>query len=160
MPVIGAVRLTSLRPQQIAAAYAKALATGRRDGKGGLSPSTAVVYMHRIIKHALADAVRWGSLAKNPADAVDPPQVERATLSTYDMAQTAEALEAARGSRLFVPVMIGLLCGLRRGEIVALRWRQVELGGGTIAVVESAEQTKEGVRHKRPKSGKTRNVAL
>ena len=50
--------LTKLRPAQISDAYAKALASGRRDGKGGLAPTT-VVYMHRLVKHALAQAVRW-----------------------------------------------------------------------------------------------------
>ena len=56
--------------------------------------------------------------------------------------------------------MLGVLCGLRRGEIVALRWRNVDLGAGKLAVVESAEQTTAGVRYKPPKSGRGRTVAL
>src|SRR5206468_3856868 len=147
-----------LRPSQIAAAYSKALASGRRDGKGGLSPNT-VVYMHRLIKQALAHAVRWDMLVKNPAEAVDPPKTERTSLTTYDMVQTADAIEAARGTRLHVPVVLGLLCGLRRGEIVALRWRNVDLDAGTIAIVQTAEQTAAGIRYKQPKSGRSRNVA-
>jgi integrase len=159
IPAIGAIRLASLRPAQIATAYSKALESGRRDGKGGLSPST-VLYMHRIVKQALAHAVCWEVLAKNPADAVDPPKIERTSLSTYDMAQTADAIEAARATRMFVPVILGLLCGLRRGEIVALRWRNVDFETGTIAVVESAEQTAAGIRYKQPKSRRCRSVAL
>ena len=57
--------------------------------KGGLAPTT-VIYMHRLIKHALAQAVRWELLTRNPADAVSPPKVERATMNTFDMPQTAE----------------------------------------------------------------------
>jgi len=159
LPSLGGTPLTRLRPAQISETYATALATGRRDGKGGLSPAT-VVYIHRIIKHALADAVRWELLLRNPAAAVDPPKVERGNLTTYDMAQTAQLLEAFRGSRLFIPVMLGILCGLRRGEICALRWRHVDLAGAALAVVESAEQTKAGVRYKPPKSGRGRAVAL
>jgi integrase len=159
LPSLGGTPLTRLRPAQISETYATALATGRRDGKGGLSPAT-VVYIHRIIKHALADAVRWELLLRNPAAAVDPPKVERGSLTTYDMAQTAQLLEAFRGSRLFIPVMLGILCGLRRGEICALRWRHVDLAGAALAVVESAEQTKAGVRYKPPKSGRGRAVAL
>jgi integrase len=159
IPALGAVRLTALRPSQIAGAYAKALESGRRDGKGGLSPNT-VLYMHRLIKQALDHAVRWETLSKNPAAAVDPPSIERATLSTYDMAQTVEAIEAARGSRLLVPIVLGVLCGLRRGEIVALRWRNVDLAAGSLAVVESAEQTAAGIRYKKPKSGRGRSIAL
>jgi integrase len=159
VPALGGTALTLLRPAQISEAYATALATGRRDGKGGLSPAT-VVYIHRIIKHALADAVRWELLLRNPAAAVDPPKVERGSLTTYDIDQTAQLLERLRGSRLFIAVALGVLCGLRRGEICALRWRNVDLVGGALSVVESAEQTKAGVRYKVPKSGRGRSVAL
>ncbi len=158
-PLLGAVHLSKLRPPQIAAAYTKALLEGRRDGSGGLSPNT-VIYMHRLIKQALAHAVRWEIIARSPADAVDPPKVERATMSTYDMAQTVELLEAVRDTRLFIPVVLGVLCGLRRGEIIALRWRQVDLANAQLAIVESAEQTGDGVRYKQPKSGRSRTVAL
>jgi integrase len=158
-PALGAVFLDRLRPAQIMAAYDKALTSGRRDGTGGLSPAT-VVYMHRLIKQALAHAVRWQMLHRNPADAVDPPKVERRRMDTYDMAQTAELLEKLQGSRVFVAAMLGVLCGLRRGEIAALRWRNVNLVEGQLAVVESAEQTKAGIRYKEPKSGRARTVAL
>ena len=58
LPLTGSILLTKLRPVQISDAYAKALAFGRRDGKGGLAPST-VVYMHRLIKHSLSHVVQW-----------------------------------------------------------------------------------------------------
>ncbi len=159
IPALGAVFLNKLRPAQISAAYSKALESGRRDGKGGLAPTT-VVYMHRLIKQALGQAVRWELLARNPADAVDPPKAERGSLTTYDMAQTVKLLEELRGSRLRLPVLLGAMCGLRRGEIVALRWSHVDLAAGKMAVVESAEQTAGGVRYKPPKSGRGRTVAL
>ena len=84
---------------------------------------------------------------------MSPPKIERATLNTFDITQTAELIEGLRGTRLLIPVMLGVLCGLRRGEIAALRWRHVDLVAGKIAVVESAEQTLAGVRYKPPKSG-------
>ena len=158
-PAIGAVILAKLRPAQISTLYDKALAGGRRDGAGGLSPAT-VVYMHRLIKQALGHAVRWQLLARNPAAAVDPPKVERAAMTTYDMAQTAELLGSIAGSRIAIPVMLGVLCGLRRGEIAALRWKHVDLRKSQLSIVQSAEQTKAGVRYKEPKSGKARTVAL
>jgi integrase len=52
-------------------------------------------------------------------------------MSTYDMAQTVELLEAVRDTRIFIPVVLGVLCGLRRGEIIALRWRQVDLANAS-----------------------------
>ena len=88
---------------QISAAYTKALAEGRRDGKGGLSPRT-VHHMHRVLKQALAQAVGWQLLIRNPVEAVDPPKVERQRMTTYDMAQTAALIDAVRGTRIFIPV--------------------------------------------------------
>jgi integrase len=159
IPALGAIHLIKLRPAQIAGAYSDALASGRRNGRGGLAP-TSVIYMHRIIKQSLGQAVRWELLARNPADAVDPPKAERRTLTTYDMDQTAELLESLRGTRLRLPVLIAVMCGCRRGEIVALRWKHVDLDAGKMAIVESAEQTAAGVRYKPPKSGKGRSVTL
>jgi integrase len=159
IPRLGAVMLTKLRPAQLVEAYAKALSDGRRDGKGGLSANT-VVYLHRVLKHALSDAVRWELLMRNPADAVEPPRVERATISTFDLRQTAELMSAVNGTRLAIPVMLAVLCGLRRGEICALKWGSIDLDASQLAVIESAEQTKAGIRYKSPKSGRARTVAL
>lgn len=158
-PRLGSVKLARLKPEQIAAAYSDALTRGRRDGKGGLSPRT-VTHAHRILKQALSRAVRWQLIPRNPADAVDPPKVERKDLSTYDLAATARAIDALRGTRMLVPTILSVLCGLRRGEVAALRWRNVDLETGALAVVASAEQTKAGVRYKEPKTGRARNVSL
>ena len=59
-----------------------------------------------------------------------------------------------------ITVILAVLCGLRRGEIAALRWRNINFDAAQLAVTESAEQTKAGVRYKNPKSGKGRTVAL
>jgi integrase len=150
-PRLGAALLRKLKPAQIADAYTQA---------GETVSSATVLYLHRILKHALKDAVRWDLLVKNPADAIEPPRVERATVSTFDMPQTVALLDALRGHRLYVPVLLAVLCGLRRGEICALRWRNIDLDGETIAVIESAEQTAKSVRYKEPKSGRTRTVAM
>jgi hypothetical protein len=84
IPLLGAVSLARLRPEQISEAYAKGLATGRRRGDGGLSPRT-VRQMHAIVKSALAQAVKWDILARNPAAVVRGPKVSRVTMQTYDL---------------------------------------------------------------------------
>jgi len=159
VPALGGLTLTKLQPAHISQAYAKALTGGRRNGRGGLSPAS-VHYQHRVLKKALGQAVKWRLLPRSPLDAVDPPRVERTRMQTYDMAQTAEALALTRPTRLYVPVLLALLCGLRRGEITALRWRNVDLDAGQLAIVESTEQTSSGIRLKETKSGRARTVAL
>ncbi|MDX3968131.1 MAG: tyrosine-type recombinase/integrase [Bradyrhizobium sp.] len=157
-PLLGAIRLTQLKPAQISCAYSTALKTGRSDGKG-LSPRT-VHHCHRILKQSLKQAVRWQILANNPADAVAPPKVERKAMQTYDVAQTAKLIDTMRGTPLFVPTILAALCGLRRGEIAALRWGCVHLDAGQMAIVQSAEQMNNAVRLKEPKTGRARTVAL
>ena len=158
-PLLGSVVLTQLRPVLISGAYSKALTQGRRDGSGGLSPHT-VTHMHRVLKQALGQAVKWELLARNPADAVDPPKTNRGMMNTYDLDQTAELIEAMRPTRMLVPTLLAVLCGMRRGEIAALRWKNVDLESGQLAILESAEQVGSKVRYKAPKSGKGRTLAL
>jgi integrase len=158
-PALGAMPLKRLRAQHISAAYASALAGGRRKDGTALSART-VLHIHRVLKQALTQAVQWEMIARNPAAAVKPPKMPPKPMQTYDLAQTAELIEAMRNTRLFIPVLLAVLCGLRRGEIAALRWKNVDLEAGQIAVVQSAEQTRTVVRYKEPKSGRPRTVAL
>jgi integrase len=158
-PLLGSVVLSKLRPALISTAYSRALTNGRRDGTGGLSPQT-VTHMHRVLKQALGQAVKWEMLNRNPVDAVDPPKAVRAPMQTYDLDQTAELIEAMRPNRMLVPTLLAVLCGMRRGEVAALRWKNIDLDAGQLAILESAEQVGTKVRYKTPKSGKGRTLAL
>jgi integrase len=159
VPLLGSVILTKLRAEAIDAAYAKALASGRRDGNGGLSPQT-VTHMHRVLKQAIGQAERWEFLIRNPVDAATPPKANRGKMNTFDLDQTAELIEAMRPTRMLVPTLLAVLCGMRRGEIAALRWKNVDLAAGRLAILESAEQVGTKIRYKTPKSGKGRTLAL
>ncbi|MHC2241110.1 site-specific integrase [Bradyrhizobium elkanii] len=159
-PAIGGVKLRKLKPVHISQLYAQALESGRKDDKpGGLSART-VGHMHRVLKQALSQAVIWKELFHNPAEGVKPPQVEWKPMQVYDFAQTAEMISILRGKTIFIPALLAATCGLRRGEICALRWKNVDFDAGQLKIVESLEQTKSGLRFKSPKNGKGRTVAL
>jgi integrase len=162
-PLLGAKILSRLQPIEISEAYAQALEDGRCDGKGGLSPRS-VHHMHRILYSALNQAERWKLINRNPAALLekrDRPKIEHKPVKTIDTATTAAVFDAARERRLFIPLVLAALCGLRRGEITALRWRSIDLDNGQLAVVASTEQTDAGtIREKEAKSGKARTVAL
>jgi integrase len=162
-PLLGAKPLSKLQPIDISEAYAKALESGRCDGGGGLSPRT-VHHIHRVLFSALDQAERWKLIARNPAALLekrDRPKIERKPVTTIDVATTATVFDAARERRLFIPLVLAALCGLRRGEITALRWKAVDLDLGQLCVVASTEQTDAGViREKEAKSGKARAIAL
>ena len=159
IPALGALRLAKLRPEHISEAYSAALTGGRRDSKGGLSAQT-VHHIHGVLRQALGQACIWRAISHNPAELVKPPKLERTEMRTVDTDQTARMVEAARGTPIFIPILLGVLCGLRRGEVVALRWRSVDLDGGRLSVVASTEQGRGGLREKETKTGKGRLVAL
>jgi integrase len=156
------VILSKLQPIQISGAYAKALESGRRNGKGGLSPRT-VHHMHRVLRQALGQAVKWNMLVKNPCDQLekkDRPKVERKAVATIDAAATMQVFDAARELRLFIPIVLGSMCGMRRGEIVALKWDAIKWDQEKIAITTAIEQTSKGCREKETKGSKARTVAM
>ena len=161
VPLLGETLLKDLQPAAISHAYAHMLESGHRRG-GGLSAGT-VRHCHRLLKQALAQAMRWGgdwAINRNPCDAVKPPKASPVKMRVHDVAQTVALLDAVSDSRLFPSVLLAVLCGSRRGEIAALRWGQVDLSTGSLSIVQSAEQVGTAVRYKEPKTGRARTVAL
>ncbi len=159
-PALGSHRLGKLQPMHIQGYYTQALASGRKDGKGGLAAKTVIQY-HRILRQALQHAVKWRLLAVNPCDLVEPPRAQRKEIRALDSAETASLLRMSQGKRLYYPILLGLSTGMRRGEVCALRWKNVDLNKGLLRVVESLEQTKGGLTFKTPKSAKgRRSIAL
>ena len=155
-PALGSARLDKLAPSQIQKAYNS---WTRQDGKP-LSPRTHR-YIHVILKSSLARAVEQQSLARNPADIFSTrlPKIERKELTTLTVEQSAHLLESIKDAHIW-PVLLALTTGMHRGEILALRWKNVELDRGTLRVMESLEQTKAGLRFKAPKTDRTRAITL
>jgi integrase len=157
VPALGHHAIAALKPLHIQNSYSKALESGRRRNHSGLSART-VLHHHRILRQALQQAVRWQLLARNPADAVEPPRPVRKEMRALDEDETARLLEAASRGRLHLPILLAVTTGLRRGEILALRWRDIDLESGTLAVRQSLEETKSGLFFKEPKTQKSRRV--
>lgn len=160
IPALGHHQLTKLHPLHIQAFYADMLENGRKNGpRGGLSPMT-VRHYHRVLRKALHDAVRWRLLGRNPAEAVDAPRVVRKEMKVLDIAQVSQLLRAAEGSRFHIPIVLAIATGLRRGEILALRWEDVDLNAGMITVRRALEQTRQGIGFKQPKTPKSRRMVV
>ncbi|HTE21085.1 MAG TPA: site-specific integrase [Armatimonadota bacterium] len=113
------------------------------------------------MKQALQQAVKWQLLLRNPAEGVAPPRPEEKELGVLTVEQTARLLEAAHGTRLHLPIMIAVATGMRRGEVLGLRWQDVDLRNGSLSVRQSLQRTKTGLLFKAPKTQKSRRaVAL
>jgi integrase len=162
-PALGRLALQRLQPIAIQAVYTQWREAGRKKPRktesAGLSENT-ILQHHRVLHKALEMAVRWQLIQRNPADAVEPPKPKRREMKTIDEAQTAWALEfaEAKKSELYLPVLMAVTTGLRRGEILALRWQDVDFGAGILSVRRSLEETKSGLKFKDTKGKRSRVV--
>lgn len=152
IPALGAIPLQKLTTADIQRAY----------GGFDRNPSPRTLrHIHRILKSALTRAVEQQRLARNPAAALKRlPKVEPKPVNTLTVVQSRVLLSAIRHTTTYWPVLIALATGMRRGEILALRWKNCDLESGVVRVVESLEQTKAGLRFKSTKSEKARAVPL
>jgi integrase len=163
VPEIGALPILKLTPPHIQTLYNKLATGGRRDGKeGGLSAASRR-YVHRVLRSALSRAVEQGVTVRNPADVFRKrlPKVEHKEITTLTESHSAKVLSALTSSYLYAPTLLSLASGMRRGEVLAIRWKNVDLERNTVRIVESLEQTKiGGLRFKPTKTNKMRAVTV
>jgi integrase len=144
VPALGRVKLRALSPAHLQSFYRAKL-------DAGLSPRT-VQYLHVVLHRALKQALRWGLVPRNVSEAVDPPRVRRKEIKPLSPAQARTLLETARGDRLEALYVLAVHCGLRQGELLGLKWEDVDLDRGTLQV----RRTLSGGAFTTPKTAKSR----
>ncbi|MEX0784467.1 MAG: site-specific integrase [Dehalococcoidia bacterium] len=161
VPAIGPVELAKLTPGHLQHLYSVKLRSGRLDGKGGLSPRS-VRHLHVTLHTALAAAARWQVVSRNVADLVDAPKIIARDMSTFSEHGIREFLEAVDGTEWYVPFYLALFTGMRRSELLALRWSDVDLDRGHAAVKRTVHRLRNGsIVFRGPKSAKgRRTIAL
>ena len=126
VPAIGGVKLKSLSAIHVQGMYRSML-------DRGLSART-VQYTHAVLHRALKQAMRWGLVLRNVCEDVDRPQLKRDEIQPLDREQTRRLLQAAKDDRLYALYVVAVTAGLRPGEILALRWSDVDLEAGTLRI--------------------------
>jgi integrase len=160
IPSLGAIPLTQLQPQQLQNYYSQALTKGRTDGKGGLSART-VQYHHRILSEALSHAIKMGLLVRNVAEAANPPHPERRNMATLAPENIPKFLEATQETPYYVLFYTALYTGMRLGELLGLRWCDVDLTMAFLSVVQALYKRSGVCKMVKPKSSHSRRrIAL
>ena len=126
VPAIGNVPLTSLQPLHVQQAHNQALAAG-------LS-ARSIVQHHRVLSEALKHAEQWGMASRNVARLVTPPRLAYKEARFLDAAEARRLIEAARSTPYYALIDLGLATGLRRGELLGLQWRDIDLERGSVQV--------------------------
>src|SRR5262249_39000759 len=141
---LGDRRLQALKPADLAGLYATL--------SRSLAPRT-VKHAHLTLHKALAQAKLWGLVRDNPADLAKPPPVPDGEISVLQPDRAHELLERLHGQPLYLLASLALATGMRRNEMLALRWRDVDLDAGRLTIDQSLEQTAtHGIRVKAPKT--------
>ncbi len=133
VPALGHIPLSALQPIHLQDFYRRTLEAGRLDGKGALS-ARSVVLIHVVVHAALKQAVKWQMVPRNAADAVDPPRPRRPKMTTLDADGVKKLLAKTEGHRDRLLIETAVRTGLRRGELLALRWEDIDLDAKVLRV--------------------------
>jgi len=157
-PHLGGIVLLKLKPKMVEDWHGVLLKSGGKDGKP-LSAQT-VVHAHRVLHRALERCVENETLARNVASVINPPAVEKEEIEILTDAEVATALQKLQGHELYTIASTGLATGMRRGELLAVRWTDCDLDSATMSVKRSLEETKAGLRFKVPKSKRGKRTGM
>lgn len=151
VPALGRIRPEKLTPQQVQALI------NRKMEEGKLSPRT-IAYIRGILRQALNQALKWGMVARNVAALTSRPHVPRHEIQPLDAADARRFLDAAKGTRLEALYMVALTLGLRRGELLGLRWQDLALDRGTLRVNQAVQRVEGKLRTAETKTDTSRRT--
>jgi integrase len=151
-PSLGHKKLKTLAPDHVQYFYQSKL-------DDGLAPGT-VRLMHGILHKALEQAVKWETVPRNVCKAVTAPKPKPEEICPLDSEQAKLLLEASCGNRLEALYVLAVTAGLRVGELLGLKWEDVDLDSSTLRVRRTRSQARSGPTFTSPKNGKGRNIKL
>ncbi|HEY33141.1 MAG TPA: site-specific integrase [Dehalococcoidia bacterium] len=158
IPSLGNMPLAQLKPENLQRYYSEKLSNGRCDGKGALSPRT-VRHHHVTLHDALESAVKWGLLSRNPADGVSPPRYQRPEWNTLSEDDIHTLLETAISTPYYALFHTAIYSGMRRSELLALRWSDIDLLLCQIYITRTLHHLRDGnIIFKAPKTTKGRRM--
>ncbi|MFC1869870.1 tyrosine-type recombinase/integrase [Chloroflexota bacterium] len=150
-PDFGAIPLTQLKPEHLQKHYTTRLANG-------LSPRT-IRYHHAVIHKALETALKWGLVSRNVADSVDIPRIHRTEMQTWDENEINLFLSTTKASQYYALFHTALFTGMRRSELLALRWSDIDFIFSQLSVTRGLHHLKDGSYvFTQPKSEKSRRT--
>jgi len=153
-PALGRIRLKALTPDHVRGLYREKL-------DSGLAPRS-VLHIHRTLSKALKQATDDGLIPRNVTEAVKPPQYRREGLQPLSRDQVRTFLDTVKGDRMEALYVLAVTAGLRQGELLALKWEDVDLEGAnpTLEVRRNLSETRGRRTFVSPKSGRGRHLRL
>lgn len=153
IPALGNIAVQKLTAEKVQSFYARKL-------DEGLAPRS-IALIHAVLRKALNNAVKWGLVSRNVTRLVTLPRVERYEAQTLTVEQALKLIEVARGSRLEALLLVALATGMRRGELLALRWNDIDFEKGAVDVQHTMSYIYGyGYKESEPKTRSSRRVIV
>ena len=164
LPTIGSSRLQAVDGAMLNRLYGELLATGRtgnrRNAGPGLSVKT-VRNLHGVLTRAFRDGVRWGHLQRNPCDAADPPKGASPEMRVWSSDQLRTFSKSVMTHRWSAVWSLMATTGMRRGEVLGLRWTDVDLDARTLRVQSTRIRYRSTIATSTPKTARgNRTIAV
>jgi integrase len=151
-PTLGRLKLKSLTPTHLRGLYREKLDAG--------ASNRTVQYIHTTLRKALQDAVTDDLIPRNVADGIKAPRPKKKEINPLSPEQSRLFLDAIRDDPLEALYVLAIHRGLRQGELLGLKWDDVDLEAGTLQVRRTLSLTRDGHVMEQPKNGKGRSIEL
>ena len=151
-PTLGRLKLKSLTPTHLRGLYREKLDAG--------ASNRTVQYIHTTLRRALQDAVTDELILRNVADGIKAPRPKKKEINPLSPEQVRTFLEATRDDPLEALYVLAIHRGLRQGELLGLKWDDVNLEAATLHVRRTLSLTRDGHVFEQPKNGKGRSIEL
>lgn len=150
IPYFGKIKMNNIKPLNVQSFYSYC-------SEKGLN-GTSITQIHRILHSAFKQAVKWQIISKNVIDNVEPPKKEKFIALVLNKEQVKQLLEVAKSTDCYIPTYIAIATGMRRGEILALTWNDINFEKRTITVSKTLSPTKNGLIVTKPKTLKSNRM--
>jgi len=148
IPALGGYKLAKLQPAHLQRYYSDRLDSG--------AAASSVRKEHNILHAAFKHAVMLRQMATNPADLVTPPRPKRTEMRFLTEIEAAAMLGVAKDTALYLPLLLAVGTGMRRGEMLGLRWSDVDLDGAALTVNQTLQEAYGEIIFKEPKTTRSR----
>lgn len=152
LPNIGKLTLKDLKPETVQKMYSKIRNQTRQDGKSDTLSERSILHVHLILKNALDRAVRWGLISRNPCDLVEAPRPRKVEMTIWTMDQVRQFLKESEREPQYIVFLLLLTTGMRIGEVLGLRWRDILFEERKITVRQQISFVKGGYVVQEPKT--------
>lgn len=154
VPAVGNLKLQALSPAHLNKLYGTLRESGKKNGSG--LGGSAVKNVHKTIRRALGDAVKWGLLARNVADLADPPRATPPQIKTWTPDELRAFLGFAAQDRHYAAWLLASSTGMRRGEVLGLKWADIDFGKSRLMIRRSLVLAKSVATWSEPKTPRSR----